>query len=643
MPPYKQACEITVAASVAKYRYTKRIMDNTRKLNKLLGIKAKKKFGIIDDLGAEMVSAVSSLSSYIAESVTGTLSKIASTFIESVMFLLLQILLSAPTVVFSLVAIPHDRALKLVAEERLYLMRARGNLNTIIQILSKWTLLGASNEYYQQIKDSMHYLQEAIRFIQEIIQGLSGPNATFNESAYRRVHDNIQAAYEITQPISIISDRLGLNDELENKRNDNLQKEKDKIDARYIRIMNELKGWYAKDVDKRKNEYNAKVIIIEAQWKEELHYAELKADQQAVVDKGVYYKAVGGMKAEFSSDMQSLSIAVSDLYNNMKKAFSCYSEYHILCNTIYNMRKLIKNLISEIIEFIKMSGNAAGKPLIATFKRARAMLQVTYDSFDKVTIKNKKTEMASKLSVGHVSIGATDSMLHARISKSLIDLINADDVLESGSEDFDEFIKRLYEIPDWDGKIGIWAIDLVGCVTPPYVQLIADAFDLIVKVFSDPEAARDKVYEIDGRYRKLLSHNNNVDTVLKSYSPYRESEVIDLMNILSNAGYLQEFSQGLSVMNLVTVITGSFADGVSDMIPSLKNCKRSYGELFKDDETIEACQMNGMGFLTHHYNNNIMSKIEDGRVDDMATKARFENFDIPGMINPKKDLISRSD
>jgi len=639
MPPYKQACELSIKVMKASYELNKRIVDNRLKLNRVSSAKIKQKFGILDAIGAEMISSIGALSAYVAGSIVGAISKTASTFIESVMYLLLQILLSAPTVVFSLVAIPLDRALKAVAEERIYLMRAQMNMNTIIQILSKWTVRVAGNEYYQQIKDSMWYLEQAINFIGEIVQGLSGPNAVFSESAYRRVHDNIQKAYDITKPFSMIDDRLGLTDKLESKRNDNLQKEKSKIDTRYMAQMNKLKDWYTKDPDKFRNEYSAQTVILETKWKEELHDADLKASYQAIIDKGIYYKAAGGAKAEFASDMQALSIAVSDLYNNMKKAYERYLEYHNLCNTIYNIRTVIKALISELVEMIRMAGNAAGKPLIGTLNNARAMLQATYNSFDKMAIKNTKMEMASRLSSGHIAIGAADSMMHARITNSLIALINADDVLESGAEEFDEFIKRLYNIPDWDGKIGVWAVDLVGCTTPPYIQLIADSFDLLTKVFSGE--APEKIYEMNGRYRKLLNHNGYVGDVLNSYHPYRASEVVDLTNILSNAGLLQEFTQTLSILNLTSVVASSFSDGVSDMVPSLKNCKRSYPELYKDRDTIETYLMMGIGFSTHHYCNTAMSNIEDKRMSDMARSIRFKCFDIPGMINPKKDLISR--
>jgi len=217
-------------------------------------------------------------------------------------------------------------------------------------------------------------------------------------------------------------------------------------------------------------------------------------------------------------------------------------------------------------------------------------------------------------------------------------LINADDVLENGSEEFDEFIKRLYDIPDWDGKIGTWAVDLVGCATPPYIQLIADSFDLLTKVFSGE--APEKIQEMYDRYRKLLNHNNYVDGVLNSYHPYRASEVIDLESLLSNAGLLQGFTQSLSMSSLVVVVTASFSDGVSDMLPNLKNCKRSYPELYKDNDTIEANAMTGIGFSTHHFSNAAMTGIEDNRLEDMVKGIRFRSFDIPGMINPKKDLIS---
>jgi hypothetical protein len=353
-------------------------------------------------------------------------------------------------------------------------------------------------------------------------------------------------------------------------------------------------------------------------------------------------RTIGGLKAEFSLDMQLLAVEVSGLYNNLKMAYDRYIEYHSLCNTIYNIRNLIKNIISELITLISGIGNSAGKAASSPLEEASTLLEVTKDMFDKMAVNNSNFEMASKIIIGHATISSADELLHATITQSLIDMINADDILMSGNKEFDKFISKLEMIPDWDSKPGVWAINLQASATPPYIQLVVDAFGLIGKVFVNKEASYDSVISMDNRFKQLSNHNLYVYNVLMSYQPYRTAEAGDLMNILSKAGLLDSFAKSISVVNIIeSVISTVVKGGLDDEIPNLKNCSISYTDLFGDPAIAESFAMSGTDIPAPQYDINFISKIEDSLFTQMGNRSYIENFSVPNMLSDNS-FISQS-
>jgi hypothetical protein len=648
MAPSRQACEILLTLHNKIYKILNTIEENRRKVNSYASNKAKVRFGIInliDVVGAEVLSAIASVASSVAESISGSVSKMASSFIEAVLSQILKIILSFPTAIFSLVAIPHDAAMVAVNDERRYLSRARRNMATIMQILGKWAIRISNAEYYKQIKDSIPYLNNAILLISEMTKDLGGDNAFFNQETYRRVHANIQKAYDITKPYSLIDNSSQITKRLEQERLLAFNIAKEAVDKEYLSRMNVLKASYNKSVTEDlnivqyeiiKNKYNADLNKLQAEWKEAVHLAELKSSAETSVNAGAYARAIGGIKAEFSLDMQLLAVEVSGLYNNLKGAYDRYIEYHSLCNTIYNIRNLIKNLIGSLITMMNGVGNAAGKAATAPLEEASTLLEVTKDMFDKVTAKDSNFEMASKIIVGHTTIGAADESLHATITQSLVDMINADDALLSGNKKFDEFITRLAAIPDWDSIRGVWAVDLQASATPPYIQLIADAFDLISKVFSDKEASYDSVIKMNKRFKQLINHNAYVYNTLLSYQPYRTSEAGDLMRILSKAGLLDGFAKSISVVNVIeSVISTVVKGGLDDSVPNLKNCSATYKDLYGDPVVAESFAMSGCDIPAPQYDVSFISKCEDGIFTQMGNRSYIENFSIQSLLDDK--------
>jgi hypothetical protein len=215
-------------------------------------------------------------------------------------------------------------------------------------------------------------------------------------------------------------------------------------------------------------------------------------------------------------------------------------------------------------------------------------------------------------------------------------MINADDVLQSANQEFDEFIHKLYNILDWDTKIGVWTVDVLYSATPPCIQLIADAFTLITTVMSDKENAYNIITTMESRFRQLFNHNNYVKNVLESYQPYKISEAGDLTRMLSSAGLLDIFAKGLSVANIIeNIISNTRAGKFNESIPTLKNCSKYYKDLYGDPAVAETFVMSMEDVSIPQYNNEYIQDTEEKLFDRMGARKYAQNFSVQNLIDEK--------
>ena len=119
----------------------------------------------------------------------------------------------------------------------------------------------------------------------------------------------------------------------------------------------------------------------------------------------------------------------------------------------------------------------------------------------------------------------------------------------------------------------------------------------------------------------------------------------DIKNYASNLNYKTFLEIGTwNGLGSTLAFSNGFKSRTDDYLFYSLECNKDKcsdaAELYKDNDTIEANAMTGIGFSTHHFSNAAMTGIEDNRLEDMVKGIRFRSFDIPGMINPKKDLIS---
>lgn len=688
MPPPKQACETILNTQIAIVKIIKRVQEISEKLRTLLENKSKLKYGIInllDVIGAEMLTAIATVAASAAKAMLGAVSGMASTLLESVLSSILKILLANPTAIFSLVAIPHQQAVKAVAEERRLLQEARRNMRMILFIILKWTQGVGGARYYEQIKTALPYVQAAIALSVDIIHDLEGDpseesetrNARFNEAKYRAMQHNLETAIDITKPDSIIDTKFQITKKVEQNRDRRYKELKSKIDDDYRKRRRNLSLWYneqavliSQDSESLKNaleeedlrhQYAVERKTIDTEHKEKLHAAELQAAAESLVDKSAYLKTAGGIAAEFSHDIEILGANLGWFVNNMKDAYVAYRRSQGLCNAIYRIRDLITNLVNEVIDMLRKTSNASASAAIKSIETAQSMMEVVEEDFtDNITRyenpseKISSTELSGTVITGYGLLSSADALLDGTITQSLADLINSDDVLQLANEDFERFHQALTQIPDWDGELNVWAVSPTDSEISPYVQMIADATTVLAKVpplaisnsADDRAEITDILKSINNIFRVLINHNSVVSGTLNSYVPYMSSETGNLTRILANAGLLEGFATAMSIAALTAdIVTSIVKGGLDDTMPTYANCRAAYPELYNNAEAAEAAALGNASIPPAEVDLNYISQVEQNEIKRLGADSYINSWDMNSSLtngdfnNPPPDTF----
>jgi len=671
MPPPKQACETILNTQIAIVKIIKRVREISEKLRTLLENKSKLKYGIInlvDVIGAEVLTAIATVAASTAKAILGAVSGMASTLLEAILSSILKILLANPTAIFSLVAIPHSQAVKAVQEERDSLQRARRNMRTILFIILKWTQGVGGARFYEQIKSALPFIQAAIALSVDIIHDLEGDpsddsetrNAKFNESKYRQMQRNLEAAIDITTPDSIVDTKFQITKKVEQNREKRYRALAGKIEDDYKKRRSDLSSWYSEQAlaisknsesltsalleESLRHEYAMKRKRIDTERKEKLHAAELEAAAAALVDKSSYLNAIGGIAAEFASDIEILGQNLFEFLDNLKDAYSAYRRGQNLCHAIYIIRDLITNLINEVISMLRKTSNASASAAIKSFEISQSVLETVEDIFSQDVAKYEDSsekissiELATSVATGHAMLSSADALLNGTITNSLIDLINSDDVLQLANEDFEKFHKALTQIPDWDGEPNVWAVSPTDGAISPYIQMISDATTTLAKVpvlaISNDADDREEITvilkSINNTFRVLINHNSVVSNTLNSYVPYMSSEAGNLTRILANAGLLEKFATAMSVAALMSdIVVSVIKGGLDDTMPTYANCRAAYPDLYSNAEAAEAAALSNAAVPSPEVDFNYLSKVEQNEIKRIGADSYINSWDM---------------
>jgi hypothetical protein len=679
MAPSKQICLLYAQAESVKAAALKAYLDIQKLINKIVETKAKIKFGILnfaDVAGAELLSAIESVAASVAQSALGALSKASAAVLESVFATILKILLAAPTAIFSLIAIPQSQAKDACHKERVFLSRARSNFNVILSIVLKWVDGEDGGKYYEQMKLSMPYIQKAIQLISDMIIALEGApvsdsqirNSVFNQSKYAELQANLHQAIQITKPYSLLNEKFRITSTIEMESstiyrsmakqiNSDYAKDRAKLGKEYLSKMSALDVDHniqnATQIEIAKNEYSAGMETLNMNRKLNLAKAQIDAKTQATFNASAYLKSIGGASASFVFDMQQLKTNLEDLYKNVGQAFVNYKLSQLMCNSVYNIKDLIRNIMNEMIEMIRKSTNLLGDALIKSMQSSQSLIEIVSEDFTKDMDKFEKSQPISSIQLsqsvfaGNMLLSAADANLDATVTESLIQLINSDDVLLDSTGKYDKFIHDLSQIPDWDGAKDVWAVDLLNSAPSPYIQFIAGITEMMVSVPALAISPNGKksisalLTSANKSFDTILRHNSLVNNALYSYVPYAGSEVGDLMRFLANAGLLQSFAIGMSVSQLVSKLAMDLSTNFDTDFPSYENCMKEYSDdpAFKNPQLALAAIKNELNVTPHQYSKGVQKFAEESWNDVMRLKKQVSSF----RLNPKPtDLFNHN-
>jgi len=676
MAPPKQLCLLYAQAEAARASLLKTSRDIKALIDKIVLNKAKIKFGMIDFadvVGAELLSAIESVAASVAQAALGALSKASAAILELIFSEILKILLGAPTAIFSLVAIPQTQAREACNKERMFLSKAKINFDAIFAIIIKWTQGQDSAPYYEQMKRAMPYITKSIDLISDMINMLEGVssdrNAVFDESKYRQVQINLHNAIRETKPYSTIDNILGIDaiiesdtakiySTLEKKINEDYGAARSKASKEY---MNEVSSLPSNNIIKTaqmevaKNKYSTKLNVIAATRKLQLAKAQLEAKAKATFNASNYLKAVQGIGASFVFDMQQIGKNLEQLYHNILQAYANYKISQLLCNNVYNIRSFIQNIINELINLIRKGSNLAGDAVIQSLEVSGSIIEVVQEKFNDSIAKVESSQPISAIQLsqmvflGNQMLSAADANLDATITESLIKLINADDMLVDASGKFDDFIKNVENIPDWDGKKGVWAVDMLNSAPSPYIKFITNITEMVSSVpaialsknQSEKNVLRTLMINTDQTLRVVRRHNSVVTNVLYSYTPYMGSEIGNLMRFLSNAGMLQSFAMTMSIAQVAIKLASDLTTNFDQDFPSYENCKKEYGDdpAFQDSELALVAAKKERDIPSPHHHKRVRKSHEEVHDKVMRLKKEVSSFSI----NPKaKDLYGNN-
>jgi hypothetical protein len=626
------ACELIAQADLAEAKILKTIKDIKGTLAKAAKLMQSILYGgidIVETVGAEMASAIPIAASAIANTLLTGVSKAVNNILETILSQILMILLAFPNAIFSLVAMPLERAIAAGLSERRYLSKAKNNLIAVNNIIGQWTTNIGGAEYYNKMIAAMPYINKILTLIRQMLDQLGGTvqnidveNIVFDQSKYDSLRGQLRQVISITQPAPSLDNTAqftqSITDELARQKSIQLnvietkyEDQKKILDLEYIKKMSVM------DMKNHNLTNQLAITAIKLSWVTSIKNLQSNKEIEIdlVNDNINYQQVMQVISAQevnlYNTFMQQVNVVANYLANfidNIKNAYEQNLQCQTYCMTVYNSRSLIQQLIKEMISLLRQTGSASAQVASTALASAQSLVMTTRDLYQKNideyksqftgTGKSSAASQSIALSTGNILLETADAALTSLITDSLIKLLESGDLLQSGSNDFDAFCARLRKIPDWKNGTGSWIVNLIGGITiNSYIQLIADATQLVVmipilslsKQPEDHNNLSNLMSAVDDGYNQILTHNGLVVTILQSYIPYQSPECAVLQRLLNRLGVFNAFTTTLSVSVIVNEFLKMMPNlNANPIEPNTENCRLFYPDLFDDPDVVAA-------------------------------------------------------
>lgn len=506
--------------------------------------------------------------------------------LESLLRPLIEIVMVVPAAIFSIVKIPRDKAVEHLEKEHQLLLKAKSALAIILHFAKQ--IPSEKDIYYSKMKSALPYLDNIVKAINALLSHLNPENEIpyFDQTIYNNLMFNLSQAYDITLT------NKGLLVALDDASEVIYEKEKTKIDNKYKKELDKLEKSYNNNRDEKNHvakseKYYLDKSILEQRKKAELQIAKTTSKYKGItaltkkyVDNGTNLYDVNGETAKalnlfvFNSIM--LYEALKDYKQAISDAYIEYTQYHVLCNTMYNYKDIMKKMFSWIVNNIGKPNPASTSAtltnnIINNLETSKATISTVAFSFDEAKPKEKNNY--EKILDGNNMIKYTQLKLNAQITQAVIDTINLNKKLIDSNQAYDKFIKRLHDITDFDGKKGVWAVELLSDTINPYSKLINIDFQ--------------EAYNI---LNQLIGHNEEVYSVVYNYRPFNSEYVNRILKILNELGKLDLFATTLNVAEIIYVIVeDAMKIPGNPEFPTRVTCAKAYPELFNSTDKTAEC------------------------------------------------------
>jgi ElaB/YqjD/DUF883 family membrane-anchored ribosome-binding protein len=623
-PPPREACQARATADKAKISTTEKIVKVRKALfdanNKLVdfrwGASAK---NFLKAVSSDVLSTVDSTAEAVSQNVLGAVSQASSFLFAQLFAALIRVVLSAPTALFSFVAIPYGQAVKTTDRERVYLYKAKRNLTNLQSIASRWHKNTNGPDYYKQISDANKYVKAAMVYAKSLLSKLEldseNDNGYFDEGDYSGLKSNLEHAIKLTVVKPYSNSGFNISQVVENNKQSIYNRNIKIINTEYAAKKKNISKTYTSRLQDASNTTSSKRTMLEktgSSYNEdglktdyqyqitalnswyELKKTQTASDAQykAYLNGSNYVKAYDGESAQFVFDMNYMMKELSDFVENVRKATEYYNTSRSYCNRVYNTRTMVKNLIDEVLYLMRQTSALSKDSAIAIIEKANALIEMANSRLTKaIALTYTPTQSCLTITQCHQLLVTSDKTLNASITSELIRMINSPEDMNAEMIAFNDFIKRLEDIKDFDGNPKNW-VEMKMAVIPPFIDLIATATSMSylvpLNLTSNKKKDRDNINKLFSKSQNILStmiaHNNTVRQTLNSYKPYNGSDIGDFTSLLSKLGCLGTFAKFGSILMVAAEITiksiGPVLSRFNPSTPTTSNCKKAYPELY---------------------------------------------------------------
>lgn len=640
MAPSRDSCQTYLSAQSVKSKLLVEIATLKNVLSKSIKSKQDVNFGKlvpqdITSAAQQYSSSIDNLSINTAQKYIGNISNSSQEIFKSIFKQILILLLSSPQTLFSFVCIPREQAILYSNIENKYLLLALQNVRDIIDILLKiLPSTRSDNPYYKIIELILPYIKDALSVLNNM--------TTFDAALYNRVkYDiefslneintglNFKASSKLVNVLKADSDALYAVSE--KKINDNYNKQKQALNNKYLSDLESCKTDKSLNEHQIRINYSEQLKILDTKRNDDLAKAKNEASRQASSSSSNFHNLLKSSGIEYPYYIRTLGLSIADLALNLKKAYEAYIRKQLLCNAIYNASALITNLVNEMLSLSQP--NPTLMQSIAS--SVESYLGVVDNNFSADVNKFRTTHQTSvqddvkDLITGRTLLLLADKEWNSLVTKELQGLLNVEDLLYDSSGQYNHFIKKIENIPDWNGSLNSW-ITLQSLVPPPYIQAIANVADITNLIGGNfKNKIQSYLFQIEQSIQEMIRHNNYVIEILLSYKPYAGPGLSELLKLLKASNLLETFSKNMSIITVLANITGDIASrAYNTNWPSYDSCKLAYPDLFNDSNLSKGAARSMADETPYGTHPETMEKVEQNMLERYALKLDVRTLDI---------------